>query len=81
MVRSVMRYTRVVYKHRHGLEPIGTDPEMPPAPPSVYDALVAARIVKAYLAKHHGSFTKEELGSIGKCDFGKVVEVLDARAK
>ena len=81
MVRSVMRYTRVVYKHRHGLEPIGADPEMIPAPPSEYDALVAARIVNAYVVKHYKSFNKAELALIGPCEFGKVVAVLEARLK
>jgi hypothetical protein len=80
MVRSVMRYTRVVYKHRHGLEPIGSDPEMGPSPPGAYDALVAARVVSAYLVQHRKSFTTKELELIGKCDYAKVVAVLEARA-
>jgi len=81
MVRSVMRYTRVVYKHRHGLAPIGSDPEMVPAPPSEYDALVAARIVSEYLSKNFRKFTPNEIKLIGTCDYGKVVAVLEARAK
>ncbi len=65
MVRAVLRYTRVVYRHRHGgptgdAEPIGSDPEMAPATPTAKEALVASRILHQYIESHLEQITDEE---------------------
>jgi hypothetical protein len=59
MVKAVARYTRVVYRHRNGRDPIGSDPEMMPAEPTKNDALAAARLLLAYADKDQTVATKK----------------------